>query len=421
MTDYPVLIQAETGTGKDILANYIHQNGMRREKQFVPVNCAAIPHELLYSELFGHTKGAFTGATSDKPGKFQRADGGTIFLDEIGDIEPRVQLALLRVLEDKKIYPLGSKTEKTVDVRIICATHRDIRDPAGREKVGFRDDLYYRLRVLPLDIPPIRESPRDLIFLFLLFLYNENTRSRFECRFFPLGLIEEMLWYPWPGNVRELHNFALFYIQYCLVMRENNRKRFPKGNLHAFFTQNDALHEFISDVQFHEVQKKIVDVSMPLMTCFGDLNYFTAIDLVGLQDFLLQPPSSRPTPDFDYQFGYTERAVRFLFYISSGNEEYLHELSPEPTRPSSDSLRELFRPGNKDFRKYPEVRDLAMSYYFYEVIRWNRTATDHEIARIAGVHHNTVKKIREKYKLLPRINQNRQKLSQRDSPSDPTS
>ena len=419
-TDLPVLIQAETGTGKDILANYIHSAGTRREGRFVPVNCAAIPSELLYSELFGHKKGSFTGASTDKRGRFQQADGGTIFLDEIGDTGPSVQQALLRVLENSEVYPLGGTEPEKVNVRIICATHRNIHSADARAKINFRDDFYYRLRVLPLSIPPLRNSFKDLLFLFLLLLHPEHGNAGIECCMFPVGLIEEMLWYDWPGNVRELRNFARFYPEYCHVLREENKLRFKKGTLHPFFSQNDALREFIGDEQFYEVQKKIADRTQHLATYFGDLNYFTVIDLRHFLVMFGDYQFSRPIPDHRYEGGYAEKSARILLATASGNEEYLYQFSPDPAKRSYDSIRGLFHIDEGTFRKYAEVQDRIEHSYFDEVIRWNRTATDNEVAKIAGVHHATVKKIREKYKLSRRINRNRPPSSFGDSDPKPT-
>ncbi len=205
--DSSVLIRGESGTGKELAARALHNLGRRSHKPFVPVNCGAIPHDLLESELFGYIKGAFTGAYSDRIGRVEMADGGTIFLDEIGDMEPLLQVKILRLLQEKTIEPLGWRKEpKRVDVRIISATNRDLEKDIASEK--FREDLYYRLNVVPLTLPALRERPDDIIGLAEFFLGRFN--SGFESVEQVSGITPEALWllenYNWPGNVRELEN-----------------------------------------------------------------------------------------------------------------------------------------------------------------------------------------------------------------------
>lgn len=207
----PVFITGETGTGKELIANAVHEHSPRRDKLFVPINCGALPENLLESELFGYVKGAFTGATRDKKGRFEIADGGTIFLDEIGDISLSMQVKLLRVLQEGVFEPVGSEKSVKVDVRIISATHKDL---AKEIKAGrFRQDLFYRIGVVPLVTPPLRDRGSDIPLLAEFFLSKlakdygrkEITLSR--------EVIEIMLAYKWPGNIRELQN----WIQYALV------------------------------------------------------------------------------------------------------------------------------------------------------------------------------------------------------------
>jgi transcriptional regulator with GAF, ATPase, and Fis domain len=202
-----VLIGGESGVGKGIIAQEIHARSPRRERPFVAVNCAALPETLLESELFGHVRGAFTGAVRDRTGRFELADGGTIFLDEIGDLPLHVQAKLLRGIQERTFERVGDSRTISVDVRIIAATHRDLRREvaAGR----FREDLLYRLRVFPLEIPPLRERPEDLPGLARELLARAAARTRRELRLSPeaLALLEA---YRWPGNVRELEN-ALEY------------------------------------------------------------------------------------------------------------------------------------------------------------------------------------------------------------------
>jgi two-component system response regulator GlrR len=203
-TDASVLILGETGTGKELLAQTIHDWSRRRDAAFVAVNCGAIPENLLESELFGHAKGAFTGATRDHRGLFQSAEGGTIFLDEIGDMPVPLQVKLLRVLQQREIRPVGSERTLAVDVRVISATHRDLEAEiaAGR----FREDLYYRLNVVNLALPPLRERREDIPLLAQRFLSTLATKYRKSAQSFGPDAIDALLRGAWPGNVRQLFN-----------------------------------------------------------------------------------------------------------------------------------------------------------------------------------------------------------------------
>lgn len=201
-----VLIQGESGTGKELVAKAIHSCGPRKDKNFVPVNCAAIPDDLLESELFGYVKGAFTGATQNKMGRIQYAAGGTLFLDEIGDMKPSLQAKLLRVLQEKEYEPVGGIKPVPVDVRIVAATHRDLEQLVAEGK--FREDLYYRLSVVPLVLPPLRERREDIPQLIETFTKAFNRGKKFGLLGFTEDAMHAMLAYPWPGNVRELENLV---------------------------------------------------------------------------------------------------------------------------------------------------------------------------------------------------------------------
>jgi Nif-specific regulatory protein len=203
-TDSSVLILGESGVGKELFAEQVHLRSPRSRAPFVRVNCAAIPEGLLESELFGHVKGAFTNAIANRQGRFEMADGGTIFLDEIADIPLALQAKLLRVIQERTFEKVGSDVSVTVDVRILAATNKDIE--AQVEKGLFRSDLYYRLNVLPLYIPPLRQRPEDIPELAFFFLkkFTAENKKRFEG--FSEGAMEAMLSYSWPGNVRELEN-----------------------------------------------------------------------------------------------------------------------------------------------------------------------------------------------------------------------
>ncbi len=200
-TDATVLITGETGTGKEVVARAIHQHGRRAGKPFVAVNCAAIPAELLESQLFGHVRGAFTGAIADRPGSFREADRGTLFLDEIGDMNAALQAKLLRVLQERVVTPVGGR-EVAVDVRILAATHRDMARAVRQGR--FREDLFWRLGVVPLALPPLRERLSDILPLAEHFLALSAAGGA------PKRLSGEaaaaLLSHPWPGNVRELRN-----------------------------------------------------------------------------------------------------------------------------------------------------------------------------------------------------------------------
>jgi len=196
-----VLITGESGTGKEVVARTLHYHGSRAEKPFIPINCSAIPEGLLESELFGHVKGAFTGAITSKRGLFEEANGGTLFLDEIGDMGPSLQSKLLRVLQDRQIRPVGGTQSVVVDVRIVSATHRDLRTEI--EAGNFREDLYYRLNVIPIQIPPLRERPEDIPSLVDAFVSKHSEGKR---RMVSPAAVQKLKSWPWRGNARELEN-----------------------------------------------------------------------------------------------------------------------------------------------------------------------------------------------------------------------
>ncbi len=203
-TDSTVLITGESGTGKELIARAIHYNSRRSDRMLVTVNCGAIPEELLESELFGHVKGAFTNAIQHREGRFSLAHGGTIFLDEIGDMSPNLQVKLLRVLQERTFEPVGSSKTEHVDVRVIAATNQNLPDMI--QDKSFREDLYYRLNVLPVEMPPLRERRDDVPLLVHHFL--DRARAEKECRVLGLSddALERLVSHEWPGNVRELEN-----------------------------------------------------------------------------------------------------------------------------------------------------------------------------------------------------------------------
>jgi two-component system, NtrC family, response regulator PilR len=200
----PVYISGESGTGKELAARLIHQQGPRGDQPFIAVNCGAIPQELMESELFGHKKGSFTGAHSDKQGLFQSADGGTLFLDEIADLPLHMQVKLLRAIQEKHIRPVGSQAEIPVDVRIISATHKDLSEQV--EAGLFRQDLYYRINVIELPLPPLRERTEDIPLLSQHFLTRFSRQGGFEKPKLAHSALTKLKHYPFPGNIRELEN-----------------------------------------------------------------------------------------------------------------------------------------------------------------------------------------------------------------------
>ncbi len=213
-TDATVLIEGESGTGKELIARTIHYNSSRSQHPFVPFNCAAIPRDLLESELFGHEKGAFTGAITTRIGRFERANGGTILLDEVGELHPEFQVKLLRVLQEREFERVGGSKTIKVDVRILAATNKNLEEETRTGK--FREDLFYRLNVIPLRIPPLRERPEDIPLLTDYFVqYFSRKRKRENLRVHP-DVFDLFMQYPWPGNVRELENL----IQRVVILNE---------------------------------------------------------------------------------------------------------------------------------------------------------------------------------------------------------
>jgi len=233
-TNATVLIYGESGTGKELVARAIHSHSLRAKENFIQVNCAAIPEELIESELFGHEKGAFTGATEKKQGKFEQADGGTIFLDEIGDMSLRTQSKVLRVLEEGEVQKVGSSKINRVDVRIVAATNKDLKEEI--KEGNFREDLFFRLNVVPLQSPPLREKKEDIPILVEYFLKNYAEENNFKVKKFSKGAIDAMMKFPWKGNIRELKNI----VERLIIMTEENvieQKDLPeqvRGEVHVY-------------------------------------------------------------------------------------------------------------------------------------------------------------------------------------------
>ena len=216
-TNGRVLIYGESGVGKEVVARQLHEASLRQSRPFVEVNCAAIPDELIESELFGHVKGSFTGATEDKIGKFQKADGGTLFLDEVGDMSLKTQAKVLRVLEEQRFEPVGSNTAITVDVRVIAATNKKLDEEIARG--AFREDLFYRLNVIPFYMPALRERAEDIPLFARHFLAEFSAEYGKRPREMSEATLEILMRYSWPGNVRELRNLIERLVIICPQQR----------------------------------------------------------------------------------------------------------------------------------------------------------------------------------------------------------
>ncbi len=219
--DTAVLIRGESGTGKELVAQALHHNSPRKDNRFVTINCSAVPENLIESEFFGHEKGAFTGADSRKIGKFQYADGGTLFLDEIGDVSAGMQVKLLRVLQEKRFTPVGANREIEVNVRIVAATNRNLEDMI--RKGEFREDLFYRLNVLPIQLPPLRERKNDIEVLAKYFIEKFNQQHRKSITALAADAMEALKNHSWPGNIRELENV----IEHAFVIESGNQLTIP--------------------------------------------------------------------------------------------------------------------------------------------------------------------------------------------------
>ncbi len=253
----PVLIRGESGTGKELVAKAIHYNGPRKDEKFVIINLAAVPDNLIESELFGHEKGAFTGASERKIGKFQFADGGTIFLDEIGDISPSMQVKLLRVLQEQTFNPVGSNRSVSVDVRIIAASHKNFEEMI---KVGgFREDLFYRLNVLPVYLPPLRDRKADLAHLVEYYINYFNGVHNLEIKGITTDTTKAIESYNWPGNIRELRNVIehAFIVESTDYIGLASIPEIVRGNLKV--TENVMQNESSELIDIKGIQNSVLD------------------------------------------------------------------------------------------------------------------------------------------------------------------
>lgn len=254
-TKATVLIQGESGTGKEMVARALHQMSPRSAKPFVAINCAAIPENLLESELFGHARGAFTGATGAKRGLFLEASGGTLFLDEIGDMPVTLQAKLLRVLQEQKIRPVGENSLLEIDVRVICATHRDLKQMVQSE--SFREDLYYRLSVIPIHVPSLTERKEDILLLADYFLKKHAAINQINVKGFKQNAVTLLTQYHWPGNVRELENLVergVILAQEAYIDAKDIELRSPSETFEKDY--QEAIKQCIT---LEELEKKYID------------------------------------------------------------------------------------------------------------------------------------------------------------------
>jgi two-component system response regulator AtoC len=254
-TDVPVLILGESGVGKEVVARYIHAQSQRHARPFIKVNCAALPHDLLESELFGHERGAFTGAVTEKPGKFELAHEGVLLLDEIGEMSPMLQAKLLHVLQDGEFSRLGAKRSIRVNTRILASTNRKLKDMVA--KAEFREDLYFRLNVIRIEIPALRERREDIPLLSNYFLQKYRAKYESPVRVLPPELIDAFSRYDWPGNVRQLENAIKSYVilpDIEMILSELKENSSQPQN---FSTQNLSLKDVASEAA-ERAEKEVV-------------------------------------------------------------------------------------------------------------------------------------------------------------------
>jgi len=255
-TDTSVLITGETGTGKDMVAEAIHEESKRAPHSFIKINCGALPEALLESELFGHVRGAFTGAVKDKPGLFKLAQDGTVFLTEVGDLPLALQIKLLSVLDDKEFFPVGAVKKTKVNVRVIAATHRPLRELVGKGE--FREDLFYRLNVLRLHLPSLREREGDIRLLLDHFLREFNSNLHKKIKGFSKKALDTLTAYAYPGNVRELRNIVEYSVNICQE-KKIQRECLPKYLLSPAIDQNEF-------VQVKDLPQKAPETGAPKIT-----------------------------------------------------------------------------------------------------------------------------------------------------------
>ena len=260
----PVYIHGESGVGKELVAKLIHEHGPRADNNFVPVNCGAIPAELMESEFFGHKKGSFTGATADKQGLFQAADGGTLFLDEVADLPISMQVKLLRAIQEKAVRPIGGQQEISVNVRILSATHKNLAELT--EKAEFRQDLYYRINVIELEVPSLRERPEDIPLLAQYFLHKIADEWQTETPSLDDESLQALNEYAFPGNVRELENILeramTLHEDQIITLEDLQLPDLSTKNNTTVVNQNDSLDQNLLDPTLLQKEKEVIEQAL---------------------------------------------------------------------------------------------------------------------------------------------------------------
>ncbi len=333
-----VLIRGESGTGKELVASALHHNSPRKDNRFVTINCSAIPETLIESEFFGHEKGAFTGADSRKIGKFQYADGGTLFLDEMGDISMGMQVKLLRALQEKKFTPIGSNREVEVNVRIIAATNRNLEEMIKKNE--FREDLFYRLNVLPIQLPPLRDRKSDIGHLAKYFIDKFNAHHRKNITGLAPDAMEALKVHQWPGNIRELENV----IEHAFVIEttdEITSESLPETVLASARAKGLTLGKVIHS-RDHGVGTADDDLDIPLQVANGSLTLGGDHDEAGFKlDFT----------KLDFQANKEEFEKRFLTSALKAFNGRINQTALHANIPKKTLLRKLEKYGiiAKDF------------------------------------------------------------------------
>jgi len=280
-TDATVLTNGESGTGKELVAGAVHHNSLRKDKPFIKVNCAALHENLLESELFGHEKGAFTGATEQRKGRFELADKGTLFLDEIGDMSPTTQAKILRVLQDGEFERLGGTKTIKADVRLVAATHKSLEKMV--DDGSFRQDLYFRLSVVPLHLPPLRERPMDIPALAEHFLTRYSDKNRKDIRSFHPEAMEALLAFPWPGNIRELENAIERAFILCLD-EQISQRHLPNQVQQACMDKNKRPFVIRTGLSLKDMEKELILSTLRQ----SDNNRTRAAEILGITRQTLQ-------------------------------------------------------------------------------------------------------------------------------------
>jgi len=391
-----VLIKGEMGTGKDLIAKAIHKCGPRSKKPFVIVNCSMIPKDLIYSELFGYEKGAFTDAKRKKLGKFEDANGGTIFLDEIGDLPIETQNGILRVVEDGTFSRLGQEnSEVKVDVKLISATNKPIDNPSWREKNEFRDDLYYRINILPCYTIPLRGEISKLLFLLTRFILESNDRVEKPVTFLTFEFLCRTLYYDWPGNIRELKNFITFI---------TNEIRYETGAPSSFIIEN-AFGDFIGHDLLYDIDALIERELAPQLKF--PINIYKDAPL-SLKQIIELSESDLFFPDTDRIFdswnGNSKKCILSIAKYFERNRCFI-KAAAETSEAAVRDKKKHFPTGNggpddqDQLKKYGKAFEDFEFAYFTKIFQIHSDKTDNAIAKITGLSPKTVKKKRELYRL----------------------